>query len=1242
TVLSVAVPALQLGVPMATTLDTGEVRLFQVTVPQGDTVRVDLTATNSSAANELFLRYNALPTASVYDAAYQGALQANQFAVIPSTTAGIYYVMVNGQSEPGAQTPVTLVANVLPFEISDVIPDEGGDSKYVTTTILGAQFDPQAIVKLVRPGIAEFEPVSYQVIDKTKIIAIFDLTKAPHGQYDVEVINPDGSVALAPYRYLVEQALPPDVNIALGGPRVVWAGQSGLYGFSLSSTTNVDIPYVEIQYGIPNIGVNTTDGPNSPYLALTTNLQGSPSVTNVPWDSVNPIVNTSGEVLATGYAMDFADQSNTALSFLVQTYPNGLGGASGNPPAQTAFAFNIVGAATPLTTAEFIAQQTQLAATLRTNILADPTASSALQTLAADATNWTDLYLEALTQAGLLRPVDVPPQVSQNPVLFSLQTALAAGILAGPAGKQIITSGNLVGFFNQVQQWYGSTPNQLSKYIGTGTDSTTPDEGGTYLQANPPPASDFNLNESQPTHYEGFYVYVPYTNDYDAADEDPPEPDTTNPQNANFINVSAPNFAPFFTGTGRSGQASINGPLGFGAQQFVPLGQPLPYTIQFQNAPAASSTVGQVRIVSRLDPNLDPRTLRLGDIKLGDVTVHVPSGVGSFQEDIDLTSSKGFILRVSGGIDINSDTMTWLLQAIDPLTGEVITDPGKGLLPPDNASGAGEGFVSYTVKPLAGLTTGTQVSSQARVLFNTAAPLDTPAITYTIDATAPTTTLTATPLVQSGSDYNVQWNAVDDPAGSGVKSTTVYVAEDGGDYAIWLDQTTATSGIYNGESGHTYQFLAISIDNAGNEEMPPSGTQVPSSNAQVNLGGLPTVPGTTTDLGAPQQPSTQPSTNPLFTQAQQGIPAPTPTSHAPEFTSVIEPFSGQAFATGIGQSQPSIGPVALLSLPDGSLLVSGGPARNQLFEFGAAGGQAGTPVATFAEPIYDMALDAAGNIWATTGGGPLYELDPQTFAILGQFGDSLTQSLAIQPGTGLIYVSSGNGIEVFNPVTHAFGHFSDIRVGSLAFDNQGTLWAATWPHNQTQIIQFTGTPLAPKLKLQLASDVDAIAFGQPGTKLANLLFVSHTDAASPGAGSELTMIDVATLQQVALASGGTRGDEIKTSADGRVFISQSHQVDVLNPIQPPHVAGTNPPPQGIVSLPLGSVSVTFDEDMLVGDPTDPHAVVNPANYQLTGDNSGAVTITSVSYDAATRTALLEFNNPNADHYTLKVLTGVEN
>ena len=49
-------------------------------------------------------------------------------------------------------------------------------------------------------------------------------------QYDEKVINPDGQAASAPYRYLVEQALPTDVDLALGGPRVLWAWSSSSEG----------------------------------------------------------------------------------------------------------------------------------------------------------------------------------------------------------------------------------------------------------------------------------------------------------------------------------------------------------------------------------------------------------------------------------------------------------------------------------------------------------------------------------------------------------------------------------------------------------------------------------------------------------------------------------------------------------------------------------------------------------------------------------------------------------------------------------------------------------------------------------------------------------------------------------------------------------------------------------------------------------------------------------------------------
>src|SRR5262249_50794918 len=155
---------------------------------------------------------------------------------------------------------------------------------------------------------------------------------ARHGLYDVEVINPNGDTAFAPYRYLVEPALPPDVRIGLGGPRVLFAGDTAHYGFSLASASNVDVPYVYFEYGVPALPLNE----DKPRLGFNTDAGSQPSVGNVPWPSLSPVVDQGGELVAPGYALDLADGSSTTIGFSAQTYPNGLpNDALETPPSDT-------------------------------------------------------------------------------------------------------------------------------------------------------------------------------------------------------------------------------------------------------------------------------------------------------------------------------------------------------------------------------------------------------------------------------------------------------------------------------------------------------------------------------------------------------------------------------------------------------------------------------------------------------------------------------------------------------------------------------------------------------------------------------------------------------------------------------------------------------------------------------------------------------------------------------------------
>ena len=116
-------------------------------------------------------------------------------------------------------------------------------------------------MKLIRPGISEVLPVRAQVLDSTKIAAIFDFTDVPHGLYDVKVINPDGSESILAYRYLVERAVTPDVTVGISGQRKINVGDStNYYGVSVANITNLNTPYVQFQFGVPTLGHITIPG----------------------------------------------------------------------------------------------------------------------------------------------------------------------------------------------------------------------------------------------------------------------------------------------------------------------------------------------------------------------------------------------------------------------------------------------------------------------------------------------------------------------------------------------------------------------------------------------------------------------------------------------------------------------------------------------------------------------------------------------------------------------------------------------------------------------------------------------------------------------------------------------------------------------------------------------------------------------------------------------------------------------
>jgi hypothetical protein len=266
-------------------------------------------------------------------------------------------------------------------------------------------------------------------------------------------------------------------------------------------------------------------------------------------------------------------------------------------------------------------------------------------------------------------------------------------------------------------------------------------------------------------------------------------------------------------------------PAGFGPQHWVPLVDPLPYTILFENDPAKGATAPaqEVIITNQLDSNLDWSTFQLGTLGFGSIVVPVPAGLRSYSTNVDTTNQDGTPLRVQIVADLNMATglFTITFTSLDPATGQFPEDALAGFLPVNDASHRGEGFVSYVIFPKSTLTTGADVENQASIVFDTNDPLLTPNRLNTFDSNLPASSVI--PLTpKQNTEFKVKWSGSENP-GSGIGTYNVFVSKDNGAYELWQSQTAATSGIFTGAIPlSTYRFYAVSTDNVGHVEIIPT------------------------------------------------------------------------------------------------------------------------------------------------------------------------------------------------------------------------------------------------------------------------------------------------------------------------------------------------------------------------------------------------------------------------------------
>ena len=271
----------------------------------------------------------------------------------------------------------------------------------------------------------------------------------------------------------------------------------------------------------------------------------------------------------------------------------------------------------------------------------------------------------------------------------------------------------------------------------------------------------------------------------------------------------------------------ILGPEGFGDERWIPATDTFAYKIRFENASDAAAPAQEVIVTQQLDADLDWRSFRVDDFGFGDQIVQLDGKSAFYSQRLDFTDTRGFLLDVSATVDLATGIVTWKLTTIDPETGEIPEDAQLGFLPPNIdeegvKDGRGEGFLTYTVKAKRNTPTGTVIDAEARIVFDTEEPIDTPPIFNTLDSGKPASEVQPLPEFSDDTEFLVSWIGIDPEGGSAIASFTLYVSRDGGAFEAWLTDTTLTEAVYEGESGSRYAFYSVARDNAGNVEGAPA------------------------------------------------------------------------------------------------------------------------------------------------------------------------------------------------------------------------------------------------------------------------------------------------------------------------------------------------------------------------------------------------------------------------------------
>ncbi len=162
----------------------------------GQTILLDLKGDSLVGLNELYVKYNQMPTRALFDYGFKNPFQANQRIIIPNVHPGTYYILAYGFTTDNTTQNITLFAKVIDYEILSLAPNHGVQNSQVTLKITGSKLSNTMLFRLRQsnPWFVR-DAISSYIANDNLAFATFDLTGMAVDTYALDLIKLDSSLA---------------------------------------------------------------------------------------------------------------------------------------------------------------------------------------------------------------------------------------------------------------------------------------------------------------------------------------------------------------------------------------------------------------------------------------------------------------------------------------------------------------------------------------------------------------------------------------------------------------------------------------------------------------------------------------------------------------------------------------------------------------------------------------------------------------------------------------------------------------------------------------------------------------------------------------------------------------------------------------------------------------------------------------------------------------------------------------